>query len=145
MRFARENASFDVVAANIEPAQRALNVVFDKASPAAENGVVYENFALWYQADYHGLVDFNAAWFPPQIVRYRLNVLPAVGPSDVAPSPLFQTFDWNRHQGWLYRYFFVRHTSPVPDRFFDNPDCRVVLVATEQDWSVYEAQSCHHK
>ncbi|RQH08393.1 hypothetical protein [Paraburkholderia dinghuensis] len=145
MRFALESADFDIIATKVEPAQRALNVVFDKASPAAGNGVIYENFALWYQADHRGLVDFNAASFPNTIVRYRLNALPAVRPSDVAPTPFFKTFDWNRHQGWLYRYFFVRHTSPIPDGFFANRDCRVVLLTTEHDWSVYETQSCHHE
>jgi hypothetical protein len=145
VRFAGESAGFDIAAAQIEPAQRALNIVFDKGSPAAANGVVYENFALWYQAEHRGLVDFNGAWVPQVVVRYRLNARPTVGPSDVAPRPFYQNFDWNRHQGWLYRYFFVRHTQPIPEQFFANRDCRVVLLTTVQDWSVYEAQSCHHK
>ncbi|HEX7910172.1 MAG TPA: hypothetical protein VF534_19070 [Paraburkholderia sp.] len=143
IRFAEESADFDAIAAEIGPAQRALNVAFDITSPAADNPVVYENFALWYAADHRGLVDFNAAWFPPQIVRYRLDRLPAVGPADVAPQPFFSTFRWSRHQGWLYRYFFVRHTSPIPDGYFANPDCRVVLLKTVGTWSVYERQSCH--
>jgi len=145
MRFADESADFDTVAAVIEPAQRALNVVFNANSSAADNPVVYDNYALWYQADHRGLVDFNAAWFPPQIVRYRLDRLPAIGPPDVAPEPLFTTFDWHRHQGWVYRYFFVRHTSPIPEAFFGNPDCRVLLVKTVGNWSVYERQSCHRR
>ncbi|MGV2290663.1 hypothetical protein AAHK20_18255 [Trinickia sp. YCB016] len=142
MRFADESADFDAIAAEVEPAQRVLNIAFDINSPAADNPVVYDNFALWYQADHRGLVDFNAAWFPPQIVRYRLDRLPAVGPADVAPHRLVSTFDWHRHQGWAYRYFFVRHTSPIPDGFFANPDCPVVLVKTVGAWSVYERQSC---
>ncbi|MCY1282512.1 hypothetical protein D9M68_350940 [compost metagenome] len=143
MRFAVESADFETVSAAVEPAQRALNVVFSKSSPAADNPVVYENFALWYQADHRGLVDFNAAWFPPQIVRYRLDQLPAVGPADVAPEPLVATFDWYRHKGWLYRYFFVRHTSPIPDGLFANANCRIVLKKNVGNWSVYERQSCH--
>ncbi|MET3233849.1 UNVERIFIED_ORG: hypothetical protein ABIC54_006064 [Burkholderia sp. 1263] len=142
MRFADESADFDTIAAEVEPAQRALNVAFNINSPAANNPVVYDNFALWYQADHRGLVDFNAAWFPPQIVRYRLDRLPAVGPADVAPKPLSARFDWYRHQGWVYRYFFVRHTSPIPVGFFANPDCPVVLVKTVGTWSVYERQAC---
>ncbi|PTB20226.1 hypothetical protein C9I57_14205 [Trinickia symbiotica] len=145
LRFAKESADFEAIAAEVAPGQRVLNIVFSKDSPAAENPVVYENFALWYQADRRGLVDFNAAWFPPQVVRYRLDRLPAVGPAQVAPKPLSETFDWHRHEAWLYRYFFVRHTSPIPDRFFANQDCRVVLVRTVGNWSVYEKQSCHRQ
>lgn len=143
MRFTDESSDFDTIAAEVEPAQRVLNVAFNISSPAADNPVVYDNFALWYQADHRGLVDFNAAWFPPQIVRYRLDRLPAVGPADAAPQPLSATFDWYKHQGWLYRYFFVRHTSPIPDGFFANPDCPVVLLKTVGTWSVYERQLCH--
>jgi hypothetical protein len=142
LRFANESADFDRLSAELEPAQRALNLAISKTSPAAHNPVVYDNFALWYQADRHGLVDFNSAWFPPQIVRYRLAEAPAVRPSDAAL--LTETFDWYRHQGWVYRYFFVRHTTPLADGLFANADCRVVLLKTVGSWSVYERQSCHH-
>jgi hypothetical protein len=127
IRFANESADFDAVAASVEPAQRALMIVFDADSPAAQNPVVYGGYALWYQADHRGLVDFNFAWFPPQIVRYRPSRLPAVGPSF---EPISETFNWYRHHGWAYRYYFVRHTGTVPERFFANPDCRVVLLKT---------------
>jgi hypothetical protein len=55
---------------------------------------------------------------------------------------LSETFNWQRHHGWIYRYFFVRHTTPVPEQFFANPDCRVVLLRTVGTWSVYERQAC---
>ena len=142
LRFADESADFDVVANAIEPAQRGLAIIVDRMSPAAGNPYAYENFALWYQAEHRGFVDFNAAWFPPQIVRFRLDRLPGVGPSDVSPLPLYRHFDWQRHQGRLYRYFFVRAATPLPDTFFANPACRVVRVKTAGEWSVYEKQVC---
>ncbi|MCR4470493.1 hypothetical protein [Burkholderia sp. SCN-KJ] len=142
LRFADESADFDTVANAIEPAQRGLAIIIDRASAAADNPYVYENFALWYQAEHRGFVDFNAARFPPQIVRFRLDRLPGVGPSDVAPLPLYQHFNWQRHQGRLYRYFIVRAETPLPDAFFANPDCRVVRVKTAGEWSVYEKQAC---
>jgi hypothetical protein len=146
MRFAKESADFDLVSAALQPGQRALYFTFNKDSSAANNPIVYAGFALWYQADHRGLVDFNFAWSPAQVVRYRLDRLPAVGPADVSPRrPLHETFDWYRHQGRVYRYFFVRHTSPIPDGFLANPDCRVVLVKSAGNWSVYERQSCDHR
>lgn len=142
LRFADESADFDMVANAIEPAQRGLGIIVDKASVAAGNPVVYENFPVWYQVEHRGFVDFNAAQFPPQIVRFRLDRLPGVGPSDVSPQPLYRNFNWQRHQGRLYRYFFVRAETPLPDAFFANPDCRVVRVKTAGEWSVYEKQAC---
>ncbi|UEP48216.1 hypothetical protein LMA00_00125 [Burkholderia ambifaria] len=142
VRFADESADFDVVANAIEPAQRGLGIIVDRASVAADNPFVYENFPVWYQAEHGGFVDFNAARFPPQIVRFRLDQLPGVGPSDVSPLPLYRHFNWQRHQGRLYRYFFVRAETPLPDAFFANPDCRVVRVKTAGEWSVYEKQAC---
>ncbi|KVH52030.1 hypothetical protein [Burkholderia diffusa] len=142
LRFADESADFDRVANAIEPAQRGLGIIVDRASAAADNPFVYENFPVWYQAEHRGFVDFNAARFPPQIVRFRLDRLPGVGPSDVSPQQLYRHFNWQRHQGRLYRYFFVRAETPLPDAFFANPDCRVVRVKTAGEWSVYEKQAC---
>jgi hypothetical protein len=142
VHFASETADFDTLSASVEPAQRALQIGFDESSPATQNHTVYAYYALWYQAERRGFVDFNFAWYPPQVVRFRTQQLPAVKPSDAGPGLLSETFNWQRHHGWIYRYFFVRHTTPVPEQFFANPDCRVVLLRTVGTWSVYERQAC---
>jgi hypothetical protein len=64
---------------SVQPGQRALALVFDPGSEAARNPYVYQHYASWYQAERQGLVDFNFAWFPPQIVRFRTGHLPSVG------------------------------------------------------------------
>lgn len=141
--FARESADFDAVMSAAVPARRALFIVFDKASPAAGNPTVYENFPAWYQAERQGLVDFNFAWFPPQIVRYRLDRLPAVRPADVGPKPFFEAFDWTRSNARIYRYFFVRHLQPLPPGLFENNDCPVTLRKSVGHWDLFENTSCH--
>ena len=77
-----------------------------------------------------------------QLEQAVLDRLPGVGPSDVSPQQLYRRFNWQRHQGRLYRYFFVRAETPLPDAFFANPDCRVVRVKTAGEWSGYEKQAC---
>jgi len=54
-----------------------------------------------------------------------------------------QAFDWHKVDARLYRYFFVRHTKPLPAHLFDNDECDVALVKTVPNWSLYERRSCH--
>lgn len=142
--FATESADFDSVMAATEPAQRALTIIVDKRSPAT--GIpAYTHFPAWYQAERRGLIDFNFAWFPPQIVRYRLDRLPAVRPVDIGQErrPFYTMFDWTKYQAQTYRYFFVREGPPLPRNFFDNNHCGVVLLKAVGRWAVYERQICH--
>lgn len=135
--FARESKDFDTVRAAAEPGQRALALVLDAKSQAAANPWAYLSYPLWYQAEDGGLVDFNFAWYPPQIVRYRQDSLPAV-----RPGWEFQTFNWTIHQGWRYRYFFVRHTQPLPSGLFGNDRGQIALLRSAGSWSLYEARYC---
>lgn len=139
-RFAQESEDFDTVRLAAEPGQRALGMVFDTNSAAARNPWAYLNYPLWYQAENGGLVDFNSAWFPPQVVRFRTDRLPAVRP-DFSMEP--QSFNWNDHRGWEYRYFFVRHSQPIPEDMFENRRCQVALLKSAGPWSLYETRGCH--
>lgn len=138
-RFAKESADFDAVTRAMEPRQRALALIFDRGSAAARNESLYLNFATWYQAEKQGLVDFNFAWFPPQIVRFRPDRLPAV-------RPLFEwnpeTFDWKQHRGSDYRYFVIRHDKPVPATLFNGAQCAPKLLVSEGKWTVFEQRAC---
>lgn len=139
VRFAHESEDFSTVRSAAEPGQRALTMAFDASSPAAGNPWAYLSYPLWYQAENQGLVDFNSAWFPPQIVRYRGDHLPAVRP-DLSMGP--QHFNWHTHQGWQYRYFFVRSTGQIPESLFANEHCQVVHLKTAGSWSLYERRRC---
>lgn len=135
--FARESADFERLMASLPPQQRVLNLVFDRRSPAAHNHQVYVHHAAWYQAEKGGLLDFSFAWFPPQIVRYRAERQPGVGPGfDFRP----ETFDWQRHRGPLYDYFVVR--GPLPPGLLSGGPCRVETVARAGLWSLHARREC---
>lgn len=139
MRFARESEEFNTVRAAAEPGQRALAMVYDAGSTVASNPWAYLHYPLWYQAENYGFVDFNFAWFPPQIVRFRSDHLPAVQPNfSMGPKD----FNWVTHHGRNYRYFFVRHTQPLPASLFDNAQCHVNLIKSDGRWSLYETRHC---
>jgi hypothetical protein len=118
--FAREAQSFDDVLAATVPGHRALGLVLDITSPAAQNPMAYVSFPVWYQAEKSGFVDFNFAYFPTQVVRYR---------------------DGKKPSG-DYRYFFVRSTGPLPAKLFPAGACEPVLRKSSGSWSVYENGKC---
>ena len=138
-QFGNESADFDRVVAPLERGQRALALIFDRASEADADSTIYLHYAAWYQAEQQGLVDFNFAWVPPQVVRYRLAARP---PVMMSFSWRARDFDWNKHQGGTYRYFFVRHRDAVPANLFRGAPCPPALVQHSGTWSVYERVAC---
>jgi len=113
--FARESNSFEQVLAAAAPGFRAQTVVLDPASRAAQNPMAYVSFPLWYQADKAGLVDFNFAYFPAQVVRFREGQAPA----------------------GEHRYYFVRRTASSPTPMpADAGELR--LLRSSGDWSLFE-------
>ena len=137
--FGKEAADFDRVTSRIEPGQRALGLVFDKASPASGDSGTYVHYTSWYQAEHQGLVDFNFAWVPPQIVRYRVDQRPAVS---MKFAWFADKFDWTTHQGDLYRYFIVRGSEAAAAKAFQGAPCAPVRVQQSGLWQVYERAAC---
>jgi hypothetical protein len=132
--FARESSDFEAVLGEAEPNNRAMMVILDGSSPATGSLVAYNNYGLWYQAEKRGFVDLNIAINLPMVVRFRPGMKPTF-----ARWPL-QAHDLERNsfEGKLYRYFFVRHTKPVPERFFAVSPCHIVLIKSVGTWSLYE-------
>jgi hypothetical protein len=136
-RFAQESADFRRLMPVLAPGQRALALVWDghTAAGPTRDFSPYIHFSSWYQADQGGLVDMNLAVAPPQIVRFRPGKMPAV------PLPFAwqaHTFNWQRHQGDVYRYFFVRKAPGQAGPDFSGSRCTPSLLAVEGRWSVYE-------
>ncbi|WP_042337870.1 hypothetical protein [Paraburkholderia ferrariae] len=138
-RFAQDSASFETVLAAAEPGQRALSLVYAPDSAIIHNPFTYHSYPVWYQVDKNGFVDFNFAAFLPQIVRFKPDRIPAMRPS-MGDTP--EAFDWHAVHGRLYRYFFVRHTQPLPANLFKNDECEVALVKEAGEWSLFERRTC---
>jgi hypothetical protein len=136
-RFAVESAPFERVLSAAEPGERALELIFDPQSAAIRHEWAYHAFALWYQVERQGFVDFNFAGLLPEVVRYRPGQAPPFS-GDV------YKFDWHALNASVYRYFFVRHTAPLASELFDNDQCVVRLVKEDGDWSLYERLACRY-
>lgn len=139
VRFDREEADFRAVIAPMEPGQRALSMVFDTSSAATNHPGTYVHLPVWYQAEKHGFVDFNFAWFPPQLVRFRQGHVPvAIAGFEWNP----EKFDWLTYGGATYRYFIVRRGPTMPADLFKGAPCRPTQLSAAGTWVVYEQKPC---
>jgi hypothetical protein len=136
-RFARETAAVDALIARLEPGRRGLGMVFEPYSPAAGYSAAYYHYPVWYEVERGGLVEFNFAWFYVQVARFRPERMP---PIDYAFDP--RRFDWARHGGARFDYFFVRRTGGAPPGLFDGATCDVALVDSAPPWFVYRRGAC---
>ncbi len=138
-RFDKEEADFRAVLAAVAPGERALGLIFDRGSDAAHHWGTYVHQASWYQAEKGGFVDFNFAWFAPQVARFR----PGMGPPVKHMFEWYpERFDWQTHRGRDYRYFFVRRGPRMPPNLFEAADCAPLETARSGLWTVYERQAC---
>ena len=139
IRFSREAQDFDKVLARAEPDRRALSLVIDPKT-AGDPLIVYRHFPVWYQAEKHGLVDYNFAVFHPEVVRFARPPLPIVDYDALSDTPW--RFDWRRDHGAKYGYFFVRSAKPMPASLFAGAECAPVQVAASGAWHLLENHPC---
>jgi hypothetical protein len=135
--FGQETKAFDAALRSLAPGERALSLSFTRGSDAARHRRVYGHYAAWYQAEMNGLVDFNFAWFPPQMARFRPDRLPSITPGFEWRA---DSFNWIQHEGWSYRYFFTR--GPVPSRIFRGAPCPPVRIFSDGSFAIYENRAC---
>jgi hypothetical protein len=139
--FAKESSDFDEILDSVEPNQRALSIILDRRSAAANNITVYLHYPLWYQSEKHGLVDYNVAAVYNMIIRYNREYMPHLYPG-FEWSP--ERFNWENNQGWIYRYFFMRKSKPnsFPEFIHRDGQCQVSLLKSKGTWAVYENHGC---
>jgi hypothetical protein len=131
--FGHESKDFEAVLAKMESKQRVLALTFDDRSDEANLDLPYRHYATWYQSEKQGLVDFNFAWFPPQIVRFRPDKLPKIMEGLKGPGFTVQKYPLDP-----YRYVVVRHTAPLPVDLFKGADCQPQLIMNEGAWTLFE-------
>ena len=141
-RFAKESQDFEPVLAAMKPRERVLSLPLDPKSQAARNPFAYLHYGVWYQSEKQGLVDFNFAWLPPQVSRFKPDHLPAVA---YGFEHLAVDFDWQKHNGELYRYFVVRHTGPLLLDIFRGAECAPLEILNSGAWTLFERHDCTPK
>ena len=137
--FGPEARAFETVLAAAKPEKRALALIYDSASAAAERSSTYVHFASWYQADKHGFVDFNFAAFHPQIVRFKPGKAPNVGMNlgwDAA------NLQWSSVDMGLYDYYFVRADAAQVSTLLSAAPCKLETLASDGLWVLLGRGDC---
>jgi hypothetical protein len=136
--FGRETADFETILEAASPGLRAASIVPNRRSRATRHHAHLLHMPAWYQADKHGLVEFNFAYFHPQVVRYKSFPYTGFGFDQNMPE-----FDWSLPQARTYNYYIV-HQFPgiLPAEFTKNPVCETKLIKSAGLWSLFERGTC---
>ena len=139
LSFKKESADIDQLINSLEPNQKALSLIIDPISKADNNSLAYGNYPLWYQAEKHGLVYDNFAIYAPMPVRFK------PGHVHLGYERADSTsFDWLKHKGGMYKYFFVRTgvDQKIPEGWFKNAPCQPKMIGHKAQWRIYESVAC---
>ncbi len=138
-----ENQSFEEVLAVLEPGQRLLNLTVTQESPAMHQTQTYLNWALWYQAEKRGWVDFNFASYHPQIIKFQPKSRPPVNEDMYFHASIF---NWKMLKGDRYRYILVRAVEGVPatllQQITGNGECRVSQTFAHAPYYLFTNEGC---
>lgn len=140
LAFAKEATSFEKILAAAEPGARAINLTFDRRSDAINDDTAYLHMSLWYQAEKKGFVDFNFAYFFPQVIRFRKDVGP---PFSDRLGFYPEEFDWGNPSAQIYRYAFIRGSSEEVAGVAKMPPCGADMIAHEAEWTLLKRRDCN--
>jgi hypothetical protein len=142
VRFTEESAGFSNVLASMEPGEAAVYLVFDKGSAAYAHDFSYLHFASWYEAEKHGFVVPNLAFYKNMVVRFRKDREPKANSSgNIERYP--GSFDWIEHEGDRYRYFIIRDVAQQgASVYFKGSPCLPHKTFGYREWQVYERSAC---
>ena len=137
--FAQESKPFETLLAAAQPGKRALWMILDGNSDAAGNESAYGHHALWYQADKHGFVDFNFAFFPPQVIRFRPERWPV---RDTQDHLEIGAYTWPVAYMEQFSYMFMRGTDAKLELIRKMSPCPLTKVVSDHDWHLLERGAC---
>ena len=130
----KEARDFSEVIAKLPERKRALGLIFEPTSSSIGIPFTYIHYTSWYQAQKSGWSDFNFAWFHPQIVRYREELTPEVGPG----------FEWTPKNVQMldncdtYDLLFIRAYNSSFERLLLNSPCKThKLFIQNGSWFIY--------
>lgn len=132
----QETKSFSKFIAQLPESKRVASLPFNNSSKRIDSYYTFVHFPLWYQAQKKGWVDYNFAWASPQIVRFKPNATPELGPgSEWDLSSFLHLQDCN-----YYDLLIVRHPDKLwVDNFISKAHCGASFkyAYNEGEWIAY--------
>lgn len=138
INFNQETAGFKSLVEKTTEKKRVLSLVYDPASKTSDRRTEsYIYFPLWYQSLKRGWVDFNFAWFPPQVIRYQVDKIPEDRPGFAWNPETFIKFkNCNRYDLIFVRVGLERQRN-IHEDLMKKSTCSHKLVDQSGLWFVY--------
>lgn len=141
--FNKKENYFVSILSSLAPEKRVIHFEFDDTTSLANEGTLrfnrtYGHFPIWYQSMRNGWADWNFAWYPTQIFRYKsVDVTPEIKVRLNAPIeqlPSIKNCD-------VYDYLIVRLSFKVEQEKFNHllsaSTCSHKLIKSQDDWHIY--------
>lgn len=119
--------------------KKALGLVYNTPeSLTYDRNIHYvHHFPSWYQALNHGWVDFNFAWFPPQVIRYLPQKIPQALPSFDHFLTQFIHFKHCDEYDLMLVYAYNPETFNLHEKLMKQSTCHHKLKYNEGKWFLY--------
>lgn len=118
--------------------KRVLSLVYDPSSDEnARRTDVYISFPSWYQALKGGWVDFNFAWFPPQVIRYKVDKIPEDRPGFVWNPEKFIKFKNCNRYDFIFVRVAVKEQRQMHENLMKQSTCDHKFVYQSDLWFIY--------
>ena len=131
--FNDETRGYKEVIGRTEPEKRMLMLAFDPSS-SVSNAPTLLHFGGWYQAESHGLTEFNFARFYVSPLQYKKD-------ADSGITKGFEwypgTFNWERDRGDLYDYILARTPEDASGWIAEKSTGKMHLIARSGAWQLY--------
>lgn len=135
--FNQETSGFKGFLEQVSPRKRVLSLVFDKQSSKIANPNMYLHFPLWYQAGHSGFVEYNFAWFSPQVVRFINGEVSEMKPgSEWMPHLLGSINNCKFFDGVIIRSL----KKDVPDNLLIG-ECEFKFAHSDNSWLYFKNSS----
>ena len=136
--FAREDAEFEPILAAARPGERVLAMIFETDGRALDTRYTYLHWGVWMQARRGAFVDFNFAYFAPQVVRFRPGKTPAVL-ADRSWEP--EAFEWNGWNARIYDAFLTRgRPEQAREALLARAPVALEAAATSGSWTLWRVR-----
>ena len=132
--FNSEIKEYQRVIHSAEPGQRMVMMIFDKMSRSNVSAPLMLHLAGWYQAEQHGLAEFNFARFWGMPLKYKDNIGPGIY-SGFEWYP--ENFDWDKNDGENIQYLILRHPYDASAWISEKTYGNMSLLARDGPWQLY--------
>lgn len=132
--FNMEMKSYRATLQSTQPNGRMVMMAFDRMSKSNNEAPLMLHIAGWYQAEHHGLAEFNFARFWGLPLKYKNNKTPGIYPGfEWHP----ENFNWEEHDGIAIDYILLRHSNDASKWIEEKTSRNIFLIKKNDEWQLY--------